>query len=242
MTRHHDFLTQLENFRHETAIAAQYLYAEMAVQHAASKSRKLLRRLNNTPRFWGVHMAATQTAAYVTLARIFDTTSNFNVNALLNSFEANLQLFSRQALAGRKSEGSSNRPDWLEAYLNRAHYPTSKDVERLRTHVIRHRKFYDRAIKPVRNKYLAHREKQESTEVQALYGLGKVKEICKTVTFLLALHEALGEQYMNGRKPLLRPLRYSVKTIYERPGDRTSPHEAIVMETKRLMERLGGDD
>ena len=241
MARHHQFLIQLENFRHETAVAAQYLYAEMAVQHAASRSEVLLNRLNDTPRFWQVHMAATQTAAYVTLGRIFDTKSNYNVDALLNTFEQDIQLFSRQALEARKSEGSTSRPDWLDAYLDRAHYPTSKDVERLRGHVVRHREFYDRAVKPVRHKYLAHREKQKQAEVQELYGRGKVKEMWKTVTFLLSLHEALLQQHMNGRKPVLRPIRYSVKSMYETPDDRTGPHEAIVKETKRLMDRLRGD-
>jgi hypothetical protein len=241
MARHHEFLIQLENFRHETIVAAQYLYAEMAVRHAASKSVRLLNRLNDTPRFWQVHMAATQTAAYVTLGRIFDTKSNYNVNALLNSFEESLQLFSRQALETRKSEGSSKRPDWLDEYLSRAHYPTLRDVERLRGHVIRHREFYDRAVKPVRHKYLAHREKQEHAEVQELYSRGKVKEMWKAVTFLLALHEALSQQHMNGRKPVLKPIRYSVKTMYESNDDRKGPHEAIVKETKRLMERLHGD-
>jgi hypothetical protein len=67
MARHHEFLVQLENFRHETTIAAQYLYSHMAVQHAACKSSKLLSRLNETPSFWSVYMAATQTATYVTL-------------------------------------------------------------------------------------------------------------------------------------------------------------------------------
>lgn len=241
MARNSQFILQLKNFRHETAIAAWYLYAGMAVQHAASKSEKLLSRLNDTPMFWQVHMAATQTAAYVTLGRIIDTKSKYNIDALLNSFEQDLQLFSREALEKRKSEGSLARPDWLDEYLDRAHYPNSGDIARLRAHVMRHREFYDRAVKPVRHKYLAHREKDEQAEVQELYGRGKVKETWKTVTFLLALHEALSQQYMNGRKPLLKPLRYSVKTIFEKTDDRTGPHEAIVKETRRLMERLRGD-
>ena len=63
MARHHEFLVQLDNFRPETTVAAQYLYSGMAVEHAASKSAKLLERLNYTPRFWQVHLAATQAAA-----------------------------------------------------------------------------------------------------------------------------------------------------------------------------------
>ena len=238
MARHHEFLVQLENFRHETTIAAQYLYSEMAVQHAASKSPKLLSRLNETPSFWNVHMAATQTAAYVTLGRIFDTKSNYNVDALLNTFEANLHLFSRSSLEARKSEGTTTRPPWLDEYLLSAHYPTTKDADRLRVHVKRHREFYDRAVKPVRHKYLAHREKQEHSEVQELYGRGKVKEFWKTVAFLLSLHDALLQQHINGRKPILRPIRHSVKNMYDHASDRSGPHERIVRETRALMERL----
>jgi len=49
MARHRDFLAQLENFRHEAYAAAQYLYSDMAVQHAAWKSKKLLNRPFNSP-------------------------------------------------------------------------------------------------------------------------------------------------------------------------------------------------
>jgi uncharacterized protein YbgA (DUF1722 family) len=242
MARHHEFLVQLENFRHESAIASHYLYSGMAVQHAASKSSKLLDRLNETPAFWKVQMAATQTAAYVTLGRIFDTTSRYNLEALLNSFEANLHLFSRSSLEARKSEGSTSRPHFLDEYLLKAYYPTLLDVEVLKSHVKHHRDFYIRAVQPVRHKYLAHREKQEHLEVQELYGRGKVKELWMTVTFLLTLHEALLQQYMNGRKPVLKRIRYSVKTIYDNDNDsdnaRTGPHEVIVREVRKLMNRL----
>jgi len=238
MARHHEFLVQLENFRHETTIAAQYFYAEMAVQYAAHKSPKLRSRLNETPSFWNVHMAATQAAAYFTVARIFDTKSRYNVDALLDAFESNLHLFSRSALDARKSEGSATRPGWLDEYLLDAHYPTAQDVKRLRAHVKRHRAFYDRAVKPVRNEYLAHRVKQENSEVQALYGRGKVKEFSKTVAFLLSLHDALLQQHLNGRKPTLRPIRYSVKTMYDHASERSGPHERIIGQIRTLMGRL----
>lgn len=236
--RHHDFLLQLENFRHETEVAAQYVYSGMAVEYAASKSSKLLNRLNETPRFWQVHLEATQTAAYVTLGRIFDTKSNYNVDALLNSFAANLELFSLTSLEARKLDGHSTRPNWIDSYLDRAHYPTLKDVERLRGYVKRYREFYDRAVKPVRHKYLAHREKQEHFEVQELYAKGTVKEMWKTVTFLLTLHDALLQQHLNGRKPILRSLRHSVKSIFDNDQSRSDPHEAIVRDTRKLMDRL----
>jgi hypothetical protein len=78
----------------------------------------------------------------------------------------------------------------------------------------------------------------ERDEVKALFGAGKVKELLRMVTFLYALYTALWEQYHNGRKPILRPLRYSVRTIYDSARINGAPHEAIVAETRKLMEML----
>jgi AbiU2 len=236
MTRHRDFLTQLENFRQEAYWAAQYLYSDMAVQHAASKSERLLASLNLTPRFWLAHTAASQTAAYVCLGRIFDTKSRYNIDALINAFEANLHLFSRESLAERKRDGKLEESAWLHTYLSRAHFPNAKDVVRLRAKVAEYRAVYDRAVKPARHKYIAHREKEESMEVQALFAGGKVRELWRMVTFLHALYTALWEQYHNGRKPVLRALRFSVGTIYDAKHQRSSPHEAVISDTKKLMQ------
>lgn len=235
MTRHRSFEIQLENFRRESATAAQYIYAEMAIQHAASKSRKLLNRLNNTPLFWVSCSAALQSSTYISLGRIFDTTSNYNVAALLDAMEKNLELFQREGLASRKRNGSEDDPSWLPEYLERAYYPTIKDVNRLRAMVKKYRVIYERAIKPARNKYLAHREKEEHAEVKALFARGTVREVWRLTTFLYQLYDVLWEQLYNGRRPVFRPLRHSVKSIYDASNQRTSPHERMVADVKKLM-------
>lgn len=238
MTRHLEFDVQLENFRNESAIAAQYIYAEMAIQHAVSKSTKLLNRLNHTPRFWIVCGASLQTAAYISLGRIFDTKSPFNVNALLDSMESNLHVFQRQALATRKREGKTKDPSWLKDYLNRAYYPTHKDVARLRAMVAKYRLIYDRAIKPVRHKYLAHREKERNADVHALFAAGTVRELWRLTTFLIQLNEIIWQQLHNGRKPVFYPIRHSVKSIYDAKQTSTAPHESIVADVKKLMQLI----
>lgn len=235
MASKRSFLDQLQNFRREAYVAAQYLYSEMAVQHAASKSSRLLNRLNRTPRFWLTHGAACQEAAYLTLGRVFDTKSDFNVDALLNAFEANLSRFSREALSERKRDGRPDEPSWLPEYLAAAHYPTIRDVARLRLKVAEYRSVYDRAVKPARHKYIAHREKVDHADVQQLFAGGKVKDLWRLVTFLYALYECLWNQYHNGRKAVLRPGRYSVKVIFDSKHHGSAPHEAVVAETKELM-------
>lgn len=238
MASKRSFLDQLENFRREAYVAAQYLYSGMAVQHAASKSSRLLNRLNRTPRFWLTHGAACQEAAYLTLGRVFDTKSDFNVHALLNAFESNLSSFSREALSERKRDGKSAEPSWLPDYLASAYYPTVKDVARVRLKVVEYCAVYDRAVKPARHKYIAHREKVDHADVQQLFGEGKVKELWRLVTFLFSLYECLWNQYHNGRKAVLRPGRYSVKVIFDSKHHGSAPHEAVVAETKELMTLL----
>lgn len=236
MPGHREFLKQLENFKHEADVTAQYLYSDMAVQHAASKSKKLLGRLNMSATFWNTHRAGMQVAAYVALGRVFDTKSRYNIDSLLDSFERGICDFSREALAARKRDGSTD-PEWLPEYLEKAHYPTKRDVDRLRSKVAEYREIYDRAVKPARHKYIAHREKNDHVEVQALFSGGKVRELWRLVTFLSSMHEALWQQYQNGRKPVMRPTRYSVKTIYDSGEEgRSGPHERIISETRKLME------
>lgn len=238
MSRHYDFLIQLENFRNESSIASQYMYAEMAIQHAASKSKTLLNKLNNTPRFWIVCGASLQTSAYISIGRIFDNTSKYNINKLIDSMERNLDIFQLEALAIRKLDGKKEEPEWLQGYLQGAYVPSINDVERLRKMVSKYRLIYERAIKPPRNKYLAHREKEDREEVQALFANGKIDELWRLVVFLLKLHELLWEQYHNGKKPVFRSMRHSVKTIYDATRQRNSPHELIIADVKKVMQVL----
>lgn len=231
----YSFERQLENLDHEAQVIANYVYAEMTIQHAASLSKKLLYRLNGSPTFWITCNAALQSAAYIAIGRVFDRKSPYNLDALMAAMEQNLALFARPALAARKLEGKQSDPPWLQDYLNSAYYPKASDVTRLRKHVASYRKIYERAFMPVRHRYLAHRQAHGHENVQKLFGKGKVREIWRLSTFLVKLHSALWDLLQNGRKPVLRPIRYSPKRIYSSKSQRTGPHERIVRDTKKLM-------
>jgi hypothetical protein len=235
MQRDLSFERQLNNLEHESQVIANYVYAEMGIQHAASKSRRLLNQLNETPTFWIACTAALQSAAYISLGRVFDLKSRYNLAALLDSMEANLSLFQREGLASRKRENSAADPAWLPDYLNRAYYPTQRDVVRLRKAVQRYREIYERAVMPARHQYLAHRQAHGHEKIQELFGRGKTKEMWRLTTFLVRLHLSLRELLINGRKPILRPIRYSVRAIFASASHRSGPHEYVMQDVKRLM-------
>ena len=238
MAHHRKFEPQLENFRHEAEYIARYVYADMAVQHAASRSDRLLGRLNETPLFWITSSAGFQLAGYISLGRVFDQGARYTIDNMVGSFERNLQLFSRSKLAERKRDGKTSDPEWLAEYLERAHYPTAKDVEFLREKVAKYRAIYERSIKPVRDKYLAHREKIDHTEVTELFAGGTKRELWRLSSFLVQFHDVLWEQLHNGRKPKFRSIRYSPKSIYDSSSEGGMLHERIVAEVRVLMERL----
>jgi hypothetical protein len=226
---------QLQNLDHEAIVIANFVYTEMAIQHAASQSRKLLSRLNRTPTFWITCNAALQSAAYIALGRVFDLKSPYNLEALMVSMEQDLTIFSREALAKRKREGRATDPRWLPEYLDAAYYPTHADVARLRKHVETYRSLYERAVMPARHQYLAHRQAHDHEKVQRLFAKGKVKEIWRLSTFLVRLQLALWELLRNGRKPVLKPVRYSARSIFGSSVERTGPHERTVRDTRELM-------
>lgn len=236
--RYENFEVQLKNFEHEVSLVAQYLYAEMTIQLAAFKSRKLLKKLNETPRFWTVCGSALQASAYISFGRIFDKTSPYNLNKLLKSMGNNVELFQRDALAKRKMEGQATEPEWLKGYLDSAYYPTSEDFRLLRKKVKAYKAIYEKVIEPVRNKYYAHRELEESSEVQTLFANGTLNEILDLSVSLLELSVVLWELLHNSKKPKIKQRRYSIKTIFESKKRTSAANEAMVTEVKVLMGTL----
>jgi len=237
MSSHRDFERQLESLGNQAGMAARYIYADMAIKHAGFKSKKLHDVLNNTPTFWLVCGSAFQSAAYMAIGRIFDDKSRYNVSALLNTALGNIDVFQRPALEIRKRSGTVSKPKWLDDYLANAYYPKPSDFKRIQKKVDEYRLIYERAIKPARNKYLAHREKHDDADVQILFRSGTVKDLWRLSTFLLQLHSILLQLHMNGKKPVLRSVRHSVPRMYDaKKRNNNLPHELMVAEVKTLME------
>lgn len=235
---HQSFETQLQNFHNEANNVASYVYADFSINHEASKSKRLLHRLNETPTFWLTTSAALQTAAYISLGRIFDKhkDSRYTIDYLIKSAESNIDLFQREALAKRKRHLDHSL---LTRYLDEAYYPNQNDFDLLKKKITTFRSLYEKSFRPARNKYIAHREKQEKEEVAALFGRGKVKDLWKLTTFLLQLHDILWQLYHNGRKPQFFKMPYSISTISRQKKQYSSfAHEHIVEETQKLMKFL----
>ena len=74
--------------------------------------------------------------------------------------------------------------------------------------------------------------------MDALFAKTNVRELQRLCVFFQRLHEALWQLYNNGRKPVLQPMRHSVKRMRDLPspkGGRDSVQERITHEAERFL-------
>jgi hypothetical protein len=233
------FEAELEIFRTEIQEAMQFFYAFLTVHAVAAEQPAVRRLLNTAALFWNTSLGALQASTFIALGRIFDQKSKHNVDRLLKTAQNNPSVFSKQALAARKQGSDPAPPAWLADYLRTAYVPTAGDFRRLRAHVRKHRKVYESKYRDLRHKYFAHREVSTEQEVELLFRKTNVRELQRLLVFLAALYEALWQLLFNGTKPTLRPQRYSVKRIRDKPLPPS--HFGTVQEhmTREVEEFLG---
>lgn len=235
------FVRELEIFRTEVQAGAQYLYAYLSFNSIVSDKKKTLNAVNRTPLFWNTVMSALQTSFFIVLGRIFDQKSPHNIDRLLKAAQDNIEMFSKKALANRKRKDSDNADEWLDDYLKTVYEPTVKDFRELRKKVKEYRKIYTSNYRDIRHKIYAHKKVSDSEEVQKLFSKTNIRELQKIFVFVNALYEALWQLFYNGRKPVLRRMRYSVKSMrqYRKPEWQSQTvQERMVAEVQDFLKYL----
>jgi len=234
-----EFESQLELFRTEAESAIQFFFAWDTVHTVAAKDMAVVRLLNEAPLFWNTNLGALQASALVTLGRVFDPDpKNHSVTRLLSLAHANLDIFSKQSLAARRRKGSANADEWLPEFLKTAYEPIGDDFRRLKRYVSERRKIYEAKYRPLRHKVYAHRGVATHLEVAELFGKTNIRELQRLLIFLSRLHEVLWQLYFNGRKPSLRPARFSVARMLEHPSPSARNRklqERLVQETRAFL-------
>lgn len=226
-----EFESQLELFRTEGESVLQFFYAWDATHAVAGKNESVVKLLNQTPLFWNTALGALQASTFMALGRVFDSDQrNHSITRLLALGHANLDIFSKEALADRKRKLSANADEWLPDYLEDVYVPNGDDFRRLKRHVAQRRKLYEQNYRPIRHLVFAHRAVVTRAEVGELFAKTNLRELRQLLVYLGRLHEALWQLYFNGRKPTLRPARFSVNRMLEQP----SPGES----GRKLQERL----
>jgi hypothetical protein len=116
--------------------------------------------------------------------------------------------------------------------------PTARDVNRLHELSKRHRKTYERQYADVRNLHVAHNVLVDANARWAMFQKTRTRDFEKLTVFLNQLHKVLWEMYLNGQRPALRPMPYSVRSLAAKKlkdlrDDLTNKH--IVAETRMCV-------
>lgn len=242
MTPEEEFTQKLEVFRSEVESSMQFFYAYLTIHAVASEDTKVYEVLNEYATFWMTNLGALQTSTFITLGRIFDKTSNHNVHALINFAMNNPSIFARDALRKRKINEAKGVQPWLDKYVKEAYEPTLSDFKRLRGYVSKYNKLYTKNYLDLRHKVFAHTELSSREAEAKLFAKTKIRDVEKMLAFLASLHDALWQLLVNGRKPVLRPRRYSLKSIRERKdsNNRTQQiQERITHQTEAFLRAFG---
>jgi len=238
MNAEQQFERELETFRKECEEASQFFYAYRAVHEVAKHRTRVVRFLNENPLFWNTVVGALQTSALIALGRIFDQGSAHNLDKVLRIARDNPEIFSKAALGRRKQGNQREAPNWLDECLEGIYVPTTTDFRRLRRHVKNYRRIYESNYRDLRHKVFAHKVASDPAEIQTLVARTDIREMERLFVFLLKLHETLWQLFFNGRKPVLRPLRYSAKRLRSSPfppSHGRGVHEDITREAVKVL-------
>lgn len=203
----------LEVFRTEVESAIQFFYCYRAINSELSDSKNKIKFVNETPLFWKTNIGSLQVSFFITLGRIFDTTSKHNASNLLKTARKHQSIFSKASLKSRKEAGSANAHEWITDYMKDVYVPEDSDFHRLEEYIEKYSNLYDANYRKIRNKIFAHQEFSKPKQREKLFKKTNIKELEKILVFLKKLYLALWELYANGRKPKLRPLSFSFKSL-----------------------------
>lgn len=237
------FERELELFRTEAEAGAQFFYADLAMHSVAADHKRVLEFLNESPLFWRTCSGALQTATFIARGRVFDTDSPHNVSRLLRIAQDNPQIFSKAALGRRRQGDKAKKPEWLDEFLRNAYEARPDDFRRLRAHIKKRRRIWESNYQDLRHKVFAHKALSDRGEIAALFAKTNIRELQRLFAFLESVYEALWHLFFNGRKPVLRPLRYSVKRMRALPSPKAiqkTVQEEVTHEAEQFLKRAAG--
>jgi hypothetical protein len=233
-----NFEHHLEEFRKEVQGGTQFFYAMQAIHALAAANEKTLKTLNDASLFWNTNIGALQTSFFVTLGRVFDQKSAYNIDTLVRLAQKNITLFSKSALAGRKRAQGSNADEWLPQYLRNAYEPSHDDFRCIRRYVKKYRTIYERNYDPIRDRIYAHKELARPSDKSSLFSQTRILELQRLFGFLNQLYTILWELYFNGEAPRFRRIPYSMTRMLqeERPRHRGRwVQEDIIDEVREFL-------
>jgi|GraSoi2013_100cm_1033763.scaffolds.fasta_scaffold06155_1 hypothetical protein len=228
-----EFRSELQVFASEVEEAMQSFYAEQAIHNVARDSRSVYDALNRNAAFWKITSRALQANALIVIGRIFDKDSRTHgIRRLLNLAANHPEIFSKAALEKRKRPQAGQ---WTDELMRTAYVPTKRDFSRFQGHADTQRAIYNGQYKVLRDKFFARKERRDMT---GAFSSADIRPLERLLIFLSRLQDALWHLFWNGIKPVLRPARYSGRSILKIAGAFAAKWSDARMDNDRNREVL----
>jgi hypothetical protein len=235
MLQETEFACKLEIFRREEEEAQQHFFCWLAIRDLAARNANVLGVMNATPSFWLITERALLHAAFVSLGRVFDQKSEHNLDRLMNVAGGDLSIFSKAALLERKEAANISKQQ-AAAFVRNTHQLTRADIKILKGQIGAKRGIYA-GYREIRNRVFAHNGVADRAQVNKLFAKTNINEMKDIFGFLHALHVALDQLFLNGRKPDVRPYAFRLPPHQPRPGQ-MAPGERVYREAQTVLSLL----
>ena len=194
-------------------LCMRFFYAYRAINDVLGDDEKALNIISRTPEIWDTISFALEASFFIALTRIFDEKpKTHNVGRLLQIAKSNINIFSANALETRKRKSSANANEWIGDFMGEIYVPINKDFQRLEKYLEKYRNI-SKTYKIIRHNIFGHRQRLNLNDIYKLYSKTNFHEIEKLLVFLKRLYDSLLMLFHDGRRPLLRPMRFSIKRL-----------------------------
>ena len=143
-----------------------------------------------------------QTSYIAALGRLFDKSKDvLSVNRFLNNCIKNYKIFSLDSLKNRRTNNGNSSPSWLKEFLDRAFIPEKRDFKPLQAKIKQAQKLFEKKMKPIRNKVVAHNVEPNGSGRSELFSKYNSSDLDDVLYALNVVCESLWELYHNGKRP-----------------------------------------
>ena len=176
----------LQKYRREVTTAVWSFFAWKNINNVAAGDSTIQAGLNNNALTWNIVTHGLQTTFFITLGRIFDVDGGaLSVHSFLNKCQAEVEQFSKPALARRKMrDARDGQPTWLRDYLAKAYEPKKQDFRLLKRAVKPHQAKYEEIYKPIRNLVMVHKNLEAAGTTDVFFEKTRIADIQEILLFL----------------------------------------------------------
>ena len=175
------------------------------INQLALRDTIIYQALNEEPMFWQAYRSTCQTALFMGLGRIFDSTpGGHSIQKVISSTMENFAFFSKASLRARRMRDRTDEPEWLPEFVAVAWEPESAADLRFLKHCLKpYIRLFEEVYRPIRHAIYGHRLMTNDEAGSQLFPHTNREAVGKMLDFLHDLIDAIINLYNNGSEPRL---------------------------------------